>query len=389
MSAHAAPPGGAEARAPAGAQRSPAWSGWALAAAGVLAAFLMVGFLADAVSPARSGPASSSYATTPAGVAAWAELLGRSGHPVSRLRQALGQAALAPASTLVVLGARSLTRSAARNIEGFVRAGGRLVIDASSPRRVLPALISSPPDWTPTSPRVFDEPMSAPETSGVATVETVGAGAWEGGAGQRVLGDRAGAALLLLRTVGRGRIALLADPSPVQDRRLASADNAQFAIDLAGPAGRPVVFAEALHGFGAATGVAALPGRFWLVFVGLCLAGAAWALARGRRLGPPEPPAETGPPPRSAYVDALAASLARARDSGGLATLARARIEAELGRRLAERAVRPQASRRDTLTALGLSEREADLVLAPASLGDGDAELLVLGRVLARLRSER
>jgi hypothetical protein len=389
VSAHAAPLGAAVGAAPAGATRTTAWRGWAVTAAGTLAAFLTIGLIAGAVEPAPSGPASSSYATTPAGVAAWAELLQRSGHPVSRLRRDLGQAALDPGATLVVLGVGSLARSAGRKLADYVRAGGHLVVGATSPGLGLGALIPGPPRWTGPSPRLFDALASVAETSGVTTVRTAGDGVWSGGPGPRVLGDRSGGALLLVRTLGHGQIDLLADPSPVQNRLLASADNAELALDLAGAPGRPVVFAEALHGFGDATGLAALPGTFWLVFAGLSLAGGTWALARGRRVGPPEPPAEIGQPPRSAYVDAMAGALTRARDPAGLTRVVRAHIGAELTRRLAQRAGSTDRPRRETLTALGLSEREADLVLAPASSGDGAGELLVLGRVLARLRSER
>jgi hypothetical protein len=357
-----------------------------MAAAGVVVAFLIAGFLADALAPAPSGPTSSSYATTPTGVAAWAELLERSGHHVGQLRQDLGQAQLDPRATLVVLGARSLTPAAARRLDGFVRAGGRLVLSAASPARVLPMLIPDPPGWVAVSPRAFEAVTGGRGAGGVARVQTAGAGAWRGGAG--LLEDPSGGALVVVRSLGDGQVVLLADPSPVQNRLLASADNAQLAFDLAGAPGRPVLFAEALHGYGAATGIAAIPGTFWLVFAGLCLACVAWALARGRRLGPPEQPAEIGQPPRSAYVDALAGAVTRARHIAGLTRLVRARIGVELERRLARRAGGGEVPRHEALMALGLSDREAELVLEPASSEEGEAELLVLGRALARLRSE-
>jgi hypothetical protein len=356
---------------------------------GLLAALLAFGILVDAFEPAPSGPPSSSYATTPRGVAAWAELLQRSGHPVLQLREPISQAPIRPGMTLVVLGVQSLTRPAERRIDAFVQAGGRLVIDASDPDRVLGPLIGGAPAWTASSPRFVHPLARVPETAGVTSVRTAGDGAWIGGAGQPVLGDSKGGALLVIRRRGRGQVDLLAAPSPVQNRLLATADNAQFAINLAGAPGRPVVFAEALHGFGAATGIAALPGTFWVVFSGMCLAGAMWALDRGRRLGPPEPPVAIGPPPRSAYVDAMAGALKRADDTASMAALARGRIEEELMRRRARRAGRVEGARLESLIAIGLSEREAQLVLAPPSSGDGDAELLVLGRVLARLRSRR
>jgi hypothetical protein len=344
-----------------GDRRAPAWGGWVLAAVGVLVAFLVADYLAGAVAPAPSGPASSSYATTPKGVAAWAELLARAGHPVGQLRQDLGQASLDPGSTLVVLGASSLTPAAASNMVRFVRSGGVLVLGTAAPGRV----IADPPVLVPTSAHVFEPASAALRAGGVASVHSAGAGAWRGGAGKRVLVDRAGSALLVARPLGRGEVELLADPSPVQNRLLGSADNALFAVELAGARGRPVLFAEALHGFGPATGIAAIPSRFWFVFAGLCLAAAAFALARGRRLGPPEEPGRIGYPPRSAYVDALAGALTRGRDVRGLTRVLRARIEAELEGRAARRAMGAEVPRREALVALGVSSEEADLVLAP------------------------
>jgi hypothetical protein len=127
-----------------------------------------------------------------------------------------------------------------------------------------------------------------------------------------VLRTPSGALLLTLKQ-GRGRIDLLADASPVENAMLARADNAQLALDLAGEPHRPVVFAEALHGYTEATGLAAIPTRWWIAFGGLILAAGAWALARGRRLGPPEPAAPEPAPPRREYVEALATVLLKTR----------------------------------------------------------------------------
>ncbi len=148
----------------------------------------------------------------------------------------------------------------------------------------------------------------------MSTVTTAGAGAFTtDGTGRPALAGRAGALLLVLNH-GRGRIDLLADGSPVENGLLARADNAQLALDLAGAPRTPVIFAEALHGYGEATGLAAIPPRWWVAFAGLGLAAAAWALARGRRLGPAEVPPPDPAPPRSAYVDALATVLLKAKD---------------------------------------------------------------------------
>ena len=54
-----------------------------------------------------------------------------------------------------------------------------------------------------------------------------------------------------------------------------------------------------MHGYGRASGWGALPGRFRGALVLLGLAGAALVLARGRRLGPPQPAGRALAPARS------------------------------------------------------------------------------------------
>ena len=302
---------------------APAWKPWAAAALAVVGVFFVLGLIADAFAPAPEGPAGSSYATSPGGAAAWAELLTRAGHPVVALRRPLESAQLPPGSTLVVLGADSLSSAAGRNLNRFVRAGGRLIVGGGDPTATLPAVLARPPGWTGSGSLVVKTVASGPEVDGVSTVLTAGAGAWTSVTGTVALAGARGPALLVLG-LGSGRVDLLADASPVENRLLASADNAQLALNLAGPRGTPVIFAEALHGYGEATGLAAIPTRWWVVFAALCLAWAAWALARGRRIGPAEKPAPEPVPPRSAYVDALAHALVRGRDRQAQAELVRA-----------------------------------------------------------------
>jgi hypothetical protein len=103
---------------------------------------------------------------------------------------------------------------------------------------------------------------------------------------------------------------LLADASPLQNRLLDAADNAAFGLDVAG--GRPVVFLETVHGYGAAARVfSGLPAEVRWALLGLLLAGLVAVWSAGRRFGPPEDAERALPPPRTEYVDALAAALAR------------------------------------------------------------------------------
>ncbi|HMJ76655.1 MAG TPA: hypothetical protein VK507_11825, partial [Iamia sp.] len=86
-----------------------------------------------------------------------------------------------------------------------------------------------------------------------------------------------------------------------------------LAVVLAGQG--PVAFAEAEHGYGAARGIGAIPGRWRAAAIGLIVATLLGFWSVGQRLGPPEATDRSLPPPRRAYVDALAAALARTEQS--------------------------------------------------------------------------
>ena len=310
------------------AKRTPAptaWPGWTGAAAAVVALFFALGLLTEAFAPSPQGPPGSAYATTPDGVAAWASLLQRAGHPVVGLRNSLGSVSLPAQVTLVLLDAGRLGPGSGPRIDRFLNAGGRLVVGGGDPEATAAQLRLQVPTLTEPGGRTARPAASTPEVRGVHTVLTAAEAAWSRptgrgtGTGTAALTTTHGT-LLLVRHVGLGTVDLLADPSPLENRLLASDDNAQLALNLAGGARRPVVFAEAVHGFGVATGLAAIPTAGWVAFAGLCLALIVWALARGRRIGPAEQPDADTQPPRSAYVHALAATLVRTKD---LATLKR------------------------------------------------------------------
>jgi hypothetical protein len=179
--------------------------------------------------------------------------------------------------------------------------------------------------------------------------------------------------------VGRGRIVVLADASPLQNRGLARADNAAFALALATP-GQTVTFLETVHGYGAATGLAALPpGARWGL-LGLLLAGLAFAWSHARRIGPPQDVERALPPPRADYVDALAASLARTGRPAEVARPLRAAARDALARRAGLGPQPGDEELRAAAARIGLGEAEtAALLRAPEDL-DG---ALAAGRALA------
>lgn len=293
---------------------------WLVVAAGALCIFIALAVL-GAFSAEPGGPASSSYATGDAGAAAWATLLSRAGRSVTQLRESLSSTSLQPQETIVLLEPDALLHSEGQRLLAFVNAGGRLVYGSSEPRRTLPALLFKPPAWSAGGSNQYFGLAHEGRAAGVGEVRTAGEGRWTSYGGYAAPVRMAGgAALLLERRIGRGTLELLADVSPVQNRLLSTADNAQLALEMVGPPGRRVAFVESVHGYGADRGLAALPLGWRLAFAGLGLAGLLWIAARARRLGPPEPSLEERPPARSAYADAVALLLRRTKDERGIAT---------------------------------------------------------------------
>jgi hypothetical protein len=192
-------------------------------------------------------------------------------------------------------------------------------------------------------------------------------------------GDRS---LVAVASVGRGRVYLVADSSPLSNRLLATADNAALGAALAGPVGRRVAFAETVHGYGQQRGLAALPQRWKWVLAGLLLAALAWIASRLRRLGPVEQEARELPPPRRAYVDAVAAALARTRRPADTAERVRQAARARVARRAGLGSDPGEESIVRAAATLGLSDEEAAALTRPAR--EDDEDLLLAGRALAR-----
>ncbi|MDP9335811.1 MAG: hypothetical protein M3Q30_21240, partial [Actinomycetota bacterium] len=182
--------------------------------------------------------------------------------------------------------------------------------------------------------------------------------------------------------VGRGEMYFLADVSPLENAFLATGDNAAFGLALAGDAGRPVVFAEGVHGYGASRGLAAIPDRWKVALILVALAALAFVWSRARRFGPPDQSRRDLPPARAEYVHALSVSLERTRDhAGALAPAqrwARARVAARAG--LGAKADDEALAR--AARSLGCPEDEVAVLLAPVS---DEASILALGRAVARV----
>ncbi len=331
---------------------------------------------------APGGATSSSLATADDGLAAYASLLGRFDVDVERQRGALGDADLDPASTLLLLDPVDLTSEDGAALRRFVERGGHLVAGGQFPGALLTDVLADPPEWEGTGSTEATSLGREPGYDGIDDVRTTGAGSFsDSGDGTAVVGGDDGALVVINRAIGDGSVLALADASPLQNQLLAEADNAALGLALV-ESTPTVVFAEGVHGLGETTGVAAIPTGWKVALAGLVLAGLVAVWARARRLGPPEQHARPLPPPRAAYVEALAATLARtdrpAAALGGLRTGARERLRRRTGLSADadEEALRAAAGR------LGWPNDEIDGVCGN---GGTETELAAAGRALARL----
>ena len=356
-------------------------AGGALLGMAVLSSFLPGGGGQGGGSP------SSSFSHRPDGASAWAELLSRFGRDVDRLRGDLDASPLDPGVTLVVLDAPNLGEGEAEALGDFVRGGGHLVAGGVGVDEWLAAVVDEPPllgdDGVRIALPVGDPPA---EVDGVRTVRAGRSGSWEvpGQLRPILAGADGGPVIALAGSSGSGRVVALADPSPVQNGFLAAEDNAALALGLVGPPDHAVLFAEGAHGYGDSEGLAALPRRWRLTLAGLGLAAALWLYGRSRRLGPPEDEARALPPPRWAYVDAVAGTLVRTRRPQEAAEPVRRQARELIARRAG---LPPGAGPDDLYQAalrLGVPPDEAAAALGSPAPSE-EATVLAAGRALARL----
>ena len=326
----------------------------------LVAVNLALRFLGTLTGGTPGGPRSSSYATSLHGAAAYAELLGRAGHPVEQVRALPHRSPPSAGTTAFLLDPPAVEPRDLAALRAFVYDGGRLVASGLSPR-AMHALVSRVP-----------QRVRGPRQVGMDGLEikTGGATAWRG------------EGLLATRRIGRGTVSLLADSSPLQNRLLGSADNAAFGLALAGAPNRPVAFLESYHGYGTGSGLSALPLAWKLLLAGLGLAAVVYAVARGRRFGPPEEEGRSLAPPRREYVDSLAAVVGRSKSRQAAVGPVAREARGELLRRAS---LPPDGDVGFAAKRLGFSEDDAEALLRFVSTDD---EVLALGRTAARIRQD-
>jgi Domain of unknown function (DUF4350) len=357
--------------------------GWQIAL-GVLVALIVLNvgtrFLNSVTGGSPGGPTSSSYATGADGLAAYFSLLAQNGHPVERVRTLPARTALSAGATAVVLDPVFVNPGDARALRAFVERGGRLLVGGGAESSLwLRSLLRPAPVWSSTGVAHAKLLAPVPELAGAVQLRSAGNGSWQNtGAALNAYGT-AERSLVAVASLGLGRVILLADASPLQDRYLGVGDNARFGLGAAGDATRPVEFFESYHGYGPATGYSSIPMRWDLLIGGLALAAVALMIARGRRLGPPEAESRELPPPRRVYVDSLAGIMARAKRPDEALEPVRAEARARLSRRTGLPRDAPLQTLEAAARRSGLPEAEIDAMLGRPGSGD---QILAAGRAL-------
>ena len=350
---------------------------------GLVAVNLVAGGIDHAVGGSEpSGVAGSSYGAQPTGLAGLAGLLTHYGHPISRVRGAAADATLDPAGTVFVIEPRTLTDADDAALVGFASEGGRLVIGGSDPF-YLHRLRDRPPVWSPAGDTTYDQIDR--QFGALSDVEAAGNGSWTDPGSGVVVAGSADAALVTEARVGRGEMFFVADVSPLENASLGLADNAAFALGLAGEAPRPVAFVEGVHGYGEPAGLGAIPTPWKVALAVLAAAAVALAWSRSRRFGPPDRPGRTLPPARAEYVRALAVSLERTRDPERALISMQGWARARVARRAHLRAdASAEAIDRAAIT-LGYSESERAVLWHPIR---DDGAALTLGRLVSQLSQQ-
>lgn len=335
------------------------------------------------------GPASSSFATGADGLAGWADLLARSGVAVERIERPLDEADLPTGAALVIADPASLEAGDAAAALDFAAAGGRLLLLGAAAAPLLEPVAGSPVEWRPDGPELA-RPLIPGAGAGVGAgsdgVAEVRAGSGryvDPGAMLPVLGA-AGEVVAASAAVGQGGTVVgVADSGIVANERLDEADNAAFALALAGDRDT-VLFAEVVHGYGRATGLRTLPSSWKWAGLGLLVAALAFAWAHGQRFGPPEDRRRPLPPPRRAFVDAVAAGLARRNRPDEAVEPLRAEVRRVLRTRTGLGPAVDDRRLRDAAVAAGVDPTDVDVALGPARTA---AEVVALGRAAASMRS--
>ncbi|MEY2397582.1 MAG: hypothetical protein QOJ00_756 [Actinomycetota bacterium] len=331
----------------------------------------------NALGAAPGGPTLSSYATNAEGLAAYQTLLNDTGHRTSQLRTPLDKQRQPPAATLVAIG-QSFSRREGGALRQFLMSGGVAIVGNPEAEDALSAVGLHALHWRGDGATAVS-PAPGASLGDVRAVRGAGLGEWRGSAPALLQRGTHVAAVSI--PVGAGRLVALADPSPLTNQWLGVADNAAFAVAIAGE-GRPVVFAEYGHGFGVRNGLSAIPSRWKAALWFGGVAAVVAALSSAKRFGPPDEETDAPTPPRVLYVESLASTLARTRDYDAAVAPLKRRASALIAKRTGVHNLDDRDEQARAARIVGLSDVDAAALTTPVA---SDADVLALGRVVAKL----
>ncbi len=318
----------------------------------------------------------------PTGLLALAVLLDSEGHEVERVNEPPSDDGLDADKSTFLLAPGDLTAADATALNDLAADGGRVIVAGDPGDEGLERLLGSDAEIDGVGGPARAFPLAlAPETAGVAAIEQDDETTFTAAGGALPLLGADGVVSAVAADVGEGRVVVIADDSIFQNSRLGLADNALLALNLAGAEGRGVQLVESVL-TPPGSGLSALPSAWGWAALGLLVAALALAWASGRRLGPVEHVSRPLPPPRKAYVDAIAGALIRARDPDGAVAPLREVARDRLARRAGLPMDASDAEIRAAAEGAGLDEAEIEVVLGGRS---GEGAMLAGAGAVAKL----
>jgi len=314
------------------------------------------------------------------GLLALTLLLDSTDHAVERVAEPPSNGGLDSDKTTFLLAPGLLTAADANALNDLASEGGRVIIGGDPGDEGLSRILGTDAEIDVGGSGALAPLTVAPETAGVATVESSDPQVISPAGGALPIVGAPGEPGVVAADVGDGRVVVVADGSLFENGEVLNGDNARFAINLAGEAGREVELVEAVS-TPPGSGLSALPGAWGWAALGLLIAALVLAWSRGRRLGGVEHTSRPLPPPRREYVDAIAGALVRTRDQSTAITPLREAARDRLARRAGLPHDASDTQIREAAQAAGLEPDEVEAVAGHV----GEGAMLAAAGAVAKL----
>lgn len=316
----------------------------------------------------------------PNGLLALVVLLDTTDHAIERVSEPPSDGGLDSDKTAFLIAPGSLTAADAKALNDLADDGGRVVVAGDPGDEGLSRLLGTEAEIDDGGSGAIAPLTPSAETAGVTSIQGADPRVVSPAGSALPLAGDAGEPGVVAVDVGEGRVIVVADDSSLENSQLVLAENARFALNLAGADGRAVQLVEAVRTL-PGSGLSALPGAWGWAAAGLILAALALAWARVRRIGPVELASRPLPPPRREYVDAMAGALLRTRDPRTAITPLREAARDRLARRAGLPHDASDTQLREAAVAAGLEPAEIEAVSGQV----GEGAMLAAAGAIAKL----